>query len=404
MSSALTPQGCVDRPQELSLLPRVSWVACGIAHTLAIAEGGRLFSWGHARSFLGHGDYRSQKEHVRHVTQPREVEALRGSGPVVRAAAGWAHSVCVTEGGRVFAWGCGGRGRLGLGSTVDEPVPRQLEITGDSGGEVVVEVAAGAEHSAALGSAGAVWTWGSGASCGQGAASVAEEEEGELSGDVLAPRRLGEGLPEDFRAAGLALGAHHGVVLGGEGSPEGFVGSVFTFGRGSVGQLGHGLAQDEPHPQRVRDLEDLPATSVGAGAFHTLVGMASGELVAFGSMAPGEDPTKLAGAEGRLGCDPADVEAHPAAAEGSRSGTPPQYLAKPRLVLGPWKARDGSEVVAVAGGGYHSLFSTKAGEVFSMGAGPLGRLGREWEAPVGGAPSCAEPRRVALRVPPSPST
>ncbi len=74
---------------------------------------------------------------------------------------------------------------------------------------------------------------------------------------------------------------------------------------------------------------------------------------------------------------------------------PARYLAQPRLVLGPWKAREGSEVVAVAGGGYHSAFATRAGEVFTMGAWASGRLGREWRHD-DGATSCAEPRRVVV--------
>ncbi|CAN0305643.1 unnamed protein product, partial [Ectocarpus sp. 13 AM-2016] len=41
-------------------------------------------------------------------------------------AAGWRHSVAVTEEGAVFAWGCGSDGRLGLGSHVDASAPRQV--------------------------------------------------------------------------------------------------------------------------------------------------------------------------------------------------------------------------------------------------------------------------------------
>ena len=390
-----------ERPREVGHLRRVSWVSCGSAHTLAVAEGGKLFSWGHARSFLGHGDHRTQREHVKHVAQPREVAALSAEGPVARAAAGWAHSVCLLRGtpGRVFAWGCGGRGRLGLGDEEDAPLPRevrafpQAEGTAGAPPEGVVEVAAGAEHSAALGAAGAVWTWGSGASCGLGLPSREEA--------VTAPRRVERGLPPGFRAGALALGAFHGALLG--AGPGALAGAVFTFGRGESGQLGHGLAQDEPRPRRVRDLEDLPARAVGAGAFHTLVGLASGELVAFGSTGA---PPGLEGAEGRLGCDPTEAPAPSGRGGGDPGGgggvgggaapaPPARYLAKPRLVLGPWQAREGSEVVAVAGGGYHSAFATRAGEVFTMGARAGGRLGRPWRRDDGGT-SCAEPRRVAL--------
>ena len=113
-----------------------------------------------------------------------------------------------------------------------------------------MEVAVGAEHSAALGAAGAVWTWGSGASCGLGLPSRKEA--------VTAPRRVERGLPPGFRAGALALGAFHRALLG--AGPGALAGAVFIFGRGESGQLGHGLAQDEPRPRR----EQLLKLTAGA--------------------------------------------------------------------------------------------------------------------------------------------
>lgn len=46
-------------------------------------------------------------------------------GPV-SIAAGWRHSVAVTEEGAVFVWGCGAEGRLGSGSHADVETPQQV--------------------------------------------------------------------------------------------------------------------------------------------------------------------------------------------------------------------------------------------------------------------------------------
>ncbi|CAN0139601.1 unnamed protein product, partial [Hapterophycus canaliculatus] len=87
-------------------------------------------------------------------------------------------------------------------------------------------------------------------------------------------------------------------------------GKVFTWGHGSTGALGHGLAEDEPTPRLVAGFgreaaeaartstskdssahvdpgspsgdDDFLATSVACGAWHTLVLTRSGKVYAFG--------------------------------------------------------------------------------------------------------------------------
>lgn len=56
------------------------------------------------------------------------------------------HSLCVTEKGEAWVWGCGKNGRLGLGSSSDEPEPMLLE---DVEG-CVLQAVAGFDHSLIL--------------------------------------------------------------------------------------------------------------------------------------------------------------------------------------------------------------------------------------------------------------
>ncbi|CAK9267260.1 unnamed protein product [Sphagnum jensenii] len=109
---------------------------------------------------------------------------------VVQLAAGEAHTLALTEGGSVYAWGRSIFGRLGVGVAQDELFPTYVEIGTDDdkdsqssyadspsarddsqsgllcdrdGGFLhnkIVQVAAGAYHSLALSGDGTLWSWG----------------------------------------------------------------------------------------------------------------------------------------------------------------------------------------------------------------------------------------------------
>lgn len=120
-------------------------IAAGLGHSLAIcnvesdsnARRVVVSSWGwNCSQQLGRG----KPEEV-----PREVEGLDGESPA-SVSAGRVHSLCVTEKGEAWVWGCGKSGRLGLGSSVDEPEPMLLEdIEG-----CVLQAVAGFDHSLIL--------------------------------------------------------------------------------------------------------------------------------------------------------------------------------------------------------------------------------------------------------------
>lgn len=76
---------------------RVVAVACGHLHSVVITQGGRLWSWGcgeHGR--LGHGDEKDQ-------VGPRLCEALLEYN-VRSIGCGGAHTIAVTTPSRVHAW------------------------------------------------------------------------------------------------------------------------------------------------------------------------------------------------------------------------------------------------------------------------------------------------------------
>jgi alpha-tubulin suppressor-like RCC1 family protein len=64
----------------------------------------------------------------------------------------------VTEGGALYTWGRGANGQLGHGDTTDQAVPKRVEpVLKD---KMVVKVACGENHSAAIDDAGRVYVSG----------------------------------------------------------------------------------------------------------------------------------------------------------------------------------------------------------------------------------------------------
>ena len=89
---------------------RIRSIACGRQHTVAVADNGSLFTWGkNSNGQCGLG-------HTSNVSSPCSVLSLLHADVRVHvAAAGAAHTVCVSEAGLLFSFGRGDEGQLGLG-------------------------------------------------------------------------------------------------------------------------------------------------------------------------------------------------------------------------------------------------------------------------------------------------
>lgn len=141
-------------PKLLERLARkrvVQLSACGF-HTGCITEDLEVYTWGEGKfGRLGHNMERN-------CHTPRMVEALWGKRPKQIACGGF-HTAVITEDGKVYTHGGGEHGQLGHGDKINKLKPTQVQALDSM---FVSQITCGWSHSVALTSDGKVWTWGNG--------------------------------------------------------------------------------------------------------------------------------------------------------------------------------------------------------------------------------------------------
>ena len=129
-------------------------VATGPRHAAAVTIGGDIYFWG----YNGYGEQGSAP--VAHVGVPACMpRSVFGGARALQVALGLAHTLVLVEGGRVFCCGAGDYGRLGLASTADTHALTPVDAEAFCAVPAVF-VAAGFYSSAAVRADGCVWTWG----------------------------------------------------------------------------------------------------------------------------------------------------------------------------------------------------------------------------------------------------
>ena len=175
-------------------------------------------------------------------------------------SAGTAHSLALTADGAVWSWGDGGLGR-GHGDEQRHWQPKKVEALA---GQRIVAVSAGPIHSIAITVDGAVWSWGEGVYGRLG--------HGDLQ-DQLLPKKV-EAFAEQ-RVVAASAGEYHSLAITMDGS-------VWSWGIGASGQLGHGDQQNQLLPKKVEALAGQRVVAVSAGREHSLATTADGALWSWG--------------------------------------------------------------------------------------------------------------------------
>jgi alpha-tubulin suppressor-like RCC1 family protein len=257
--------------------------------------------------------------------RPVPTDVLTLTSGVADVAAGALHTCALTTGGGVKCWGYNGTGQLGDNTTsaVGRSVPDYVAnlISG------VVAIAAGASHTCALTTAGAVkcWGWNYYGQLGDGTASLQAltpvQVSGMTTGAAAVSARgdftcakttagavkcwgynysgeLGDGTTTDKRAPVNVSGLTSGVLTIGAGAEHACAlltgGAVKCWGYNSYGAVGDGTTTNRSTPTAVNTLGGgVAALSVGAN--HACVQMTGGAVSCWGHNIYGQvgDGTKV---------------------------------------------------------------------------------------------------------------
>ena len=201
-------------------------VAAGVTTGYAIGSDGNLYAWGSGgNGELGNGTTTSTQ------TTPVRVSLPNGVMPTA-VAAGQDTGYAIGTNGSVYVWGYGGFGELGNGTTTSEqttPVAVSLP-----GGVAATAVAAGVDTGYAIGNNGSLYAWGSG--------SLSQLGNGTTTSQQTTP--VAVSLPSGVTPTAVSSGEDTGYAIGSSGD-------LYAWGYGSAGQLGNGTTTEQPTPAAV---------------------------------------------------------------------------------------------------------------------------------------------------------
>ncbi|KAJ4951449.1 hypothetical protein NE237_028281 [Protea cynaroides] len=215
-------------PQKIQAFQEISvkMIAAGAEHTAAVTEDGKLYGWGWGRyGNLGLGDRNDR-------LVPQLVSAVDGQ-KMVLVACGWRHTISVSSSGGLYSYGWSKYGQLGHGDFEDHLIPHQLEALRDV---VISQISGGWRHTMAVTSDGRLYGWGWNKF---GQVGVGDNI------DHCSPELVK--FPQEQGVVQISCGWRHTLAVTEKQN-------VFSWGRGTNGQLGHGDSIDRNIPNIIAAL------------------------------------------------------------------------------------------------------------------------------------------------------
>lgn len=348
---------------------KICQVAGGDGHSLAVTNNGKVFAWGaSACGQLGLSkieEMPKDSEGYPYHPEPRLIESL-GDLIIIMVACGDAHSAALTSDGIVLTWGGGGCGQLGHPDTTTMPkdedgCPFQPEPrVVDSLNVSVRHICCGKAHTVAVTEEGHLYTWGAGA-CGQLGHPDTSVFPFDEDGYPYHPTPKLVAALKYVKLVMAACGDVHTLVLSEDGG-------IYCFGGGSFGQLGLGVIKNlpvdvddcpfMPVPKQIESLRKMKIAYIACGDSHSVALANSGDVYTWGAAACGQ-----------LGLE--ELDFLPRDADESPYQPFPSLVAKLK----------GKNIISVACGEAHTLVLTSTGVVYSFGASNCGQLGIVYHVP-----------------------
>ncbi|XP_066535877.1 E3 ISG15--protein ligase HERC5-like [Hoplias malabaricus] len=230
------------RPKQVQLKDKIRLMSCEKAQAVLVTYGGKTL-W------------------MDKQNNCRPIKELSNRN-VIQVVCGDQHCIALTHDGQLFTWGQNSSGQLGLGR--NEPSSSSPRPLRSLCGIPLAQISAGGDHSFALSVSGAVFGWGRN-SAGQLGLGDTEDRYIPVCVNSLNLKTT----------VFVSCGKEHTATLSKGGT-------VFTFGSGRYGQLGHNSFRDELRPRVVGELWGSKVSQISCGRHHTLVLIGSEMMYSFG--------------------------------------------------------------------------------------------------------------------------
>jgi len=254
----------------------IVYVELGSYHSLAISSLNRIFTWGlNNYGQLGDNTNISKNLPVDITNQFN----LLPSESIIQVALGFYHSSALTSEGRMFTWGDNTYGQIGNSTTTQADIPTDItSFFTLNPGEMIIKIALGFNHTAAITSEGRLFIWGS-------------NEIGQLGDDTNIDQHTPLYINDNFILdteeiiTHVILGRYHTLVYTSNNR-------LFSFGDNSVAQLGDGdmpLVQKLPNniTANLNLAIDEVVVMISTFESHNLIITSTGRIIVWGYNASG---------------------------------------------------------------------------------------------------------------------
>ena len=255
-------------PVASTLDAEVTEISSGSHHTCARGSNGSLWCWGdNSRGQLGLAIDKARKK------QPMAVAQL--GRDVASVAAGADHTCALTTAGQAWCWGDNRHGQLGIGGS--QNLERSPVLVASLGNDVArIAASESSAHTCAMSNDGKLSCWGA-------------NSDGQLGDDTRADRN------SPVQIASTASGAPFGEITDActgalHTCARRVDGSTWCWGSNDLGQLGnraHGEARAQ-RPVRVDLAGEVAQGTLSCGANHTCAILESGSLQCWGDNSHGQ--------------------------------------------------------------------------------------------------------------------
>ena len=293
-------------------------IAAGNELTIILTDSGEVYSWGFNENGTTGPPNNSFAASNSSMNGLKLIENLDKQIVKVFASNGWEHIVAINSQGEVFTMGYNAKGQLGIGTSINSPIPKQIETlkskfvttvglsyfhTVFSCGDDLETYSCGRNDHGQLGLGNTVDQWvpvlieslngkkvtsiGWGqyhsviATNASEVYSFGRNDSGQLGFPLKNDSKEIPTLIEGIFCTKVSWGYYHSVGI----SPTG---KLYSWGRNDSGQLGLQDKGKHYEPAWVKDFEDIEIIDISWGCYHTLALSSDFKVYSFGRNCHGQ--------------------------------------------------------------------------------------------------------------------